>query len=169
MVESDKHRKMRKEVEKRLEEKGVDFISSHSPGSKGVGPAFYLGDPVEEKCSRSELQISQPDILVERDEGMVSVIEIEKEAKTLEYILGDLYTFLHSECYSDGRGRMIALDQVEGVYILVAESMIGVGSKSMQYEKLIESCEEESGEVEFKIFWKEEIVRAAGGLLILDY
>lgn len=99
-----------------------------------------------------------------RKNSCVSVIEIEKEAKTPEYILGDLYAVLHSECYSDGRGRMIALDQVEGVYILVAESIIGGGSKSMQYEKLMESCEEESGEVEFKIFWKEEI-----GELVEDF
>ena len=156
MVESDKHRKMRKEVERKLEEKDVDFISSHSPGSEGVGPALYLGDPVEEDRSKSELRVSQPDILVEKEEGTVSVIEIEKEAKTPKYILGDLYAVLHSECYSDESGRVKEFDEVGRIYILIAEVRAEKEVKARQYDLLVDRLGSDL-EGDFKVFWGDEV------------
>lgn len=78
MVESDKHRKMKEEVERKLKEKGVDFISSYSPGSKGFGPALYIADPIEEDCSRSELQISLIDIFIEKIDAALRLIIIKQ-------------------------------------------------------------------------------------------
>ncbi|GEM_PF-3050970 len=156
MVESKAHKEMRKEVEKRLEEKEVDFISSHSPDSEGVGPILYLGDPVEKDCSRSALRISQPDILVEKEEGTISVIEIEREAKTPKYILGDVYAVLHSECYSDEVGRVKELDEVDRIYILIAEERAKKGVKARQYDLLVGRLGSDL-EVDFKVFWGEEV------------
>ncbi|MEF8874821.1 MAG: hypothetical protein V5A88_09180 [Candidatus Thermoplasmatota archaeon] len=156
MVESEAHRRMRKEVEKRLEEKGVDFISSHSPDSEGSGPAFYLDDPRREGKTKSSLQISQPDILVKED-GAVSVIEIEKEAKTPKYLLGDLYAVVHSECYSDELGRVNKIGEVNKVYILIGEKRSEKGYKAGQYENLVEQLREKC-EVKFGIFWKDGVV-----------
>ncbi len=160
MVESEAHKKMRKEVERRLEEKGVEFISSHSPDSEGVGPALYLGDPVEEGRSKSELRVSQPDILVEKEEGTVSVIEIEKEAKIPKYILGDVYAVLHSECFSDESGRVKELDEVAKIYILIAEERAEKGVKARQYDLLVDR----SGSVDLEIFWKEDEEELVEGL-----
>ena len=162
MVESEAHKKMRKEVERRLQEEDVDFISSHSPDSEGVGPALYLGDPVEEDRSKSELRISQPDILVEKEEGTVSVIEIEKEAKTPKYILGDFYAVLHSEFCSDESGRVKELDEVARIYILIAEEKAEEGVKGRQYDLLVGRLRSDLT-VDFRIFWEEEVEELTEG------
>jgi len=80
------------------------------------------------------------------------VIEIEKEAKTPKYILGDFYAVLHSECYSDESGNVKELDEADSIYILIAEMKAEKGVKARQYDLLVDRLES----VDFKIFWKED-------------
>lgn len=158
MVESERHAKMRKELERKLEEKGLDFISSHSPDEEGKVPALYLGDPHEGNRSRSEYRISLPDILIKNEDGSVDIIEIEAVDKTPKYLLGDLYSVLYSECFADEEGVIKAIDEVRKVYILIAQNKIENQPKPLQYTHLVESLEENNVfDVDFDIFWKEEI------------
>ncbi len=80
------------------------------------------------------------------------MIEIEKEAKTPKYILGDFYAVLHSECYSDESGNVKELDEADSIYILIAEMKAEKGVKARQYDLLVDRLES----VDFKIFWKED-------------
>jgi len=158
MVESERHAKMRKELERKLENKGLDFISSHSPDAEGQGPALYLGDPRKGDRSKSEYRISQPDILIKSEDGSVDIIEIEADDKTPKYLLGDLYSVLHSEYFADEGGRVRAIDELRKIYILIAQNKVKDQPKPLQYVHLVESFEKnDEFDIDFDIFWKEDV------------
>jgi len=160
MVESERHAKMRKELEGKLKNKGLDFISSHSPDTEGQGPALYLGDPREGTRSRREYRISLPDILIKREDGSVDIIEIEADDKPPKYLLGDLYSVLYSEYFADEGGVITAIEGVKKVYILIAQNKVKDQPKPLQYVHLVESFEKnDEFEIDFDIFWKEEMDR----------
>jgi len=158
MVESERHAKMRKKLEGKLKNKGLDFISSHSPDAEGQGPALYLGDPREGTHSRREYRISLPDILIKREDGSVDIIEIEADDKSPKYLLGDLYSVLYSEYFADEGGLITAIERVKKVYILIAQNKVKDHPKSLQYDHLVESFEgNEDFDVDFDIFWKKDM------------
>ncbi len=160
MVESERHAKMRKKLEGKLKKKGLDFISSHSPDAEGQGPALYLGDPREGNHSRREYRISLPDILIKREDGSIDIIEIEADDKTPKYLLGDLYSVLYSEYFADEEGIIKVIDEVRKIYILIAQNKVKYHPKSFQYDHLVESFEEnDEFNVDFDIFWKEDVDR----------
>jgi len=158
MVESERHAKMRKKLEAKLENKGLDFISSHSPDAEGQGPALYLGDPREGNRSRREYRISLPDILIKSEDGSVDILEIEAEDKPPKYLLGDLYSVLYSEYFADEGGLITAIERVKKVYVLIAQNKVKDHPKSFQYDHLVESFEENDDfDIDFDIFWKEDV------------
>ncbi len=158
MSESDTHRELRKQTEARLSEIGFEFKSSHSYDEKRSGPALYLKDPSNTKSTKRELQISQPDIVVYNDDGTIDIIEIEAIAKSPKYILGDLYTVLHSKFMNDEAKGVIPLPTVKHVYIIIARDVPDKGHKRQQFEHLVSSFDDnnDSG-TKFKIFWKDQL------------
>jgi len=158
MVESERHANMRKELEDKLEKKGLDFISSHSLDAEGQGPALYLGDPREGNRSRREDRISLPDILIKKEDGSVDIIETEADDKTPKYLLGDLYSVLYSEYFADEGGVIKSIEEVKKVYILIAQNKVKDQPKQLQYDHLGESFEKnDEFDVDFDIFWKEDV------------
>lgn len=156
MSESETHRELREQIEAQLIEKGFEFNSSHSSDEKISGPALYLKDFIDSRSTKSELQISQPDIVVSNDDGTIDIIEIEAIAKSPKYILGDLYAVIHSNFMNDEGKGVIPLPRVRHVYIIIARDIPDKGHKRQQYEHLVSSFEDANDtETKFKIFWKD--------------
>ncbi len=159
MVESDKHREVRGRLESILSDAGLSFFSSHDPVSSGSGPALYIKDPRVDDRTRTGCQISQPDIVVNRGEGL-DIIEIEKRAKNPKYILGDIYGVHMSKFYSDVEGELRKMDDRVRLFIMIAERKPEKGSKVEQYDNLIEGIDLENGSLdEVELFWLDEIDR----------
>ena len=158
MSESDAHRELREQIEAKLSERGFEFNSSHSYDERRSGPALYLKDPSDTSSTKSELQISQPDIVVYHDDGTIDIIEIEAIAKSPKYILGDLYAVLHSKFINDEAKGVIPLPEVRHVYIMIARDIPDKGHKRQQYEHLVSSFDENNDtKTKFKIFWNDQL------------
>jgi len=157
MVESDKHREVREKLESNLRDLDLNFFSSHDTRSEDMGPALYIKDPRRKDETRTGCQVSQPDIMIKRKEGL-EVIEIEKSAKNPKYILGDIYAVHKSKFYSDEKGRLNEIDGKVSLFIVIAEERPVKGTKEKQYRNLIEAVDREDGTLDdLKLFWLDEL------------